>query len=99
LRGFVSIILHPFQRVFAISAFLKVIAPKTPETPLISEAHDSTLFLVKIPQIDQPVQNRSMGSPDCKDLKKNICGKVIFQVPDLHPLLGFLKGFGGVDDF
>ena len=31
LRGFVSIILNPFLRVFAISAFLKVIhAPKTP---------------------------------------------------------------------
>ena len=31
LRGFISIILNPFLRVFAISAFLKVIhAPKTP---------------------------------------------------------------------
>ena len=31
LRGFVSIILNPFLRVFAISAFLKVIqALKTP---------------------------------------------------------------------
>ena len=32
LRGFVSIILNPFLRVFTISAFLKVIhAPKTPK--------------------------------------------------------------------
>ena len=45
-RGFVSIILNPFLRVFAISAFLKVIhAPKTPKrggisgTPKITFPH------------------------------------------------------------
>jgi hypothetical protein len=46
LRGFISIILNPFLRVFAISAFLKVIhAPKTPKrggisgTPKITFLH------------------------------------------------------------
>ena len=45
-RGFVSIIINPFLRVFAISAFLKVIhAPKTPKrrgisgTPKITFPH------------------------------------------------------------
>ena len=37
LRGFILIKLNPFQRVFAISAFLKVIhAPKTPKRGGIS---------------------------------------------------------------
>ena len=45
-RGFISIIINPFLRVFAISAFLKVIhAPKTPKrggisgTPKITFPH------------------------------------------------------------
>ena len=37
---------------------------------------------------------RSMGSPDCEDIKIAM-GKSIFAVPDSPPLLG---GFGGVDD-
>ena len=31
-------------------------------------------------------------------ISKNICRKVIFRVPEIPPLLGFFKGFGGVDD-
>ena len=33
-----------------------------------------------------------IGSPDCEDLKKNICGKVIFGVPEIG-------GFRGVVTF
>ena len=31
---------------------------------------------------------QNFGSPECKDLKKYICGKVIFGVPEIPPLLG-----------
>ena len=41
--------------------------------------------------LDMGVFKYLMGSPDCKDLKKNICGKVFFWVPELG-------GFGGVND-
>ena len=76
-RKFVSIILNPFLRVFAISAFLKVInAPKTPKFRY-PEINLPTYIFSNPPNqnfaqetLDLRVFLYLMGSPDCEDLKE-----------------------------
>jgi hypothetical protein len=79
LRGFVSIILNPFLRVFAISAFLKVIhAPKTPNFRYPKKFFFKKFLKKKFSgfslfgqeTLDMGVFIYLLGSPDCEDLKK-----------------------------
>ena len=63
-KGFISIILNPFLRVFAISAFLKVIhAPKTPKRGGISGTPKITFLHCNPLQGQYRVEFTTQGKP------------------------------------
>ena len=71
LRGFVSIILNPFLRVFAISAFLKVIhAPKTPKRGYPENNLPTYIFFISL-QSEFPMDliNTPMSRVTCPNVE------------------------------
>ena len=78
VEGSVSLILDPIQRIFSISAFLKVIhTPKSPMKRGWIKCRENGLSTFGQLTLNMGVFILSMVSPDCKDIKISL-GEVHF---------------------